>query len=127
MGSSHALGSECDFSHDSTTPTKLDSTVSTRLNSELQNYRRTSRIVPELPAIQVVSVVDRTATVDVADGGYYTLLHGSDFRYAQVWQHVYDETHRTNGTCVRMLMKIRSEGKTFEQHCWSSVGPDCGT
>jgi hypothetical protein len=132
LGLPSCLSAEsCDFSHDGTSPTAFDRDVSARLSEELARYRQTNRSLPQPGAVYSVAVIGRTARVQIAKWdprlpvGETTMSQANDFRYAQVWQRVYDRTHNTRGACVRMILSILGGNQNIEQHCWSSEGPNC--
>jgi hypothetical protein len=122
----------CYFFNDPAQPTAFDRKVSARLTDELARYRLTNKSLPQPGIVYSVAVVGRTARIQIAKwdpslpGGEMTNMpQANDFRYAQVWQGVYDEMYSTKGECVRMLLNIVGENQTIEQHCWSSTGPNC--
>jgi len=122
----------CKFPSGPLNPSAFDRKVSARLNEELARYRQTSKELPLPGIVYSVTVAGRTARVQIAKwnpslpGDETTAMpQANDFRYAQVWQRVYDETHNTNGACVRMVLSIVGDNQTIEQHCWSSSGPSC--
>lgn len=128
-GAIHQLG--CTFSSDTSNPSSKDLEVASRLKEALLRYRAHSSL-PVPGRVLAVSVSARTATIVIArwnpqlPGGERTLMdQANDFRYAQVWQGLYDKTYGTKGECVRLIVKRGATNSAIEQHCWASTGPGC--
>lgn len=128
----HAASSTCDFSHDRLNSTPFDNQLAPQLKRELTRYRLTTKQRPALPVIYGVTVRARTAVIEVdkqnpllPGGSVNAVPQGNDFRYAQVWQRLYDATYHTRGACVRAMLLVRG-GNVQMQRCWGGEGATCG-
>lgn len=124
------VSSTCEFSSDRTASSPFDNQVATLLSQQLTQYRLTTRYLPHPPKIYDVGVIAHTAILDVdredpnIEGRRSLVPQANDFRYAQIWQRVYDAAYHTSGACVRMMLIIHG-GNAVLQRCWGSEGATC--